>query len=98
MMLLFVDQNLSDDDDTTGFKGKHVAGFLICTNAGLAPLAALVTLLGETDRGRNIVRHVVSKRSKATSIHLPTSSALPSPTSSSAGTIVTEPEEPPHTP
>lgn len=47
MMLLFVDQNLSHDDDTNGLKGKHVAGFLIGTNAGMTPVCALFTIYYE---------------------------------------------------
>ena len=56
MMLLFVDQNLSDQDDTTGLKGKHVAGFLLCTNVGVAPLCGLATLFLETDMGQEFLR------------------------------------------
>jgi len=61
MMVLFVDQNLSDDDDRSGLRGKYVAGFLIGTNAGLAPACAFYTLFVETNTTRNFVRRAGSR-------------------------------------
>mmetsp|Transcript_16640 Transcript_16640/g.21655 ORF Transcript_16640/g.21655 Transcript_16640/m.21655 type:complete len:138 (+) Transcript_16640:76-489(+) len=46
MMVLYVDQNLGDEDDASGLKSKHVAWFLI--NIVILPLCSLVTLYIES--------------------------------------------------
>jgi len=47
-MILWVDDNLTNDDDSTGLKGRHIGIFLVITNALLVPIGALLTIISET--------------------------------------------------
>lgn len=64
LLIMFADQNM-DGETTTGIRGKHFGGLIICLDAVVVPIMSLVSVLIETE-GDTYLRNQITARRRAT--------------------------------
>lgn len=63
LLVMFADQNM-EGETTTGIRGKHFGGFIICLDAVIVPIMSLVSVIIETE-GDTYLRNKITSRRRA---------------------------------